>query len=516
MAGSGEHVISMEELLSKKVNVVITEAGETSRGSDNSGLRRRIIEIGEEACELKKKRFEKLRKSAPDDHPSINTPNGGQKATPKIQKVPLLLQDHKHFDKYFKPRIVAIGPIHHGEPKYKRAEAYKLRMASYFVKDSGRKDEILYDIVEKNIEQLRQCFDDKVTEKYSDQALAWMLFVDGCAILQSIHCAVSQNCKDWKMKYDLMAFATQDLFLLENQLPYQLLVDLTNSSTKKVELEKSITDFINQQAYGKLQSSQNGLPTTERPIHLLDLLRTKIMKGNPQSTNGSIKAGDKSKRKKLKNWIQSFLLRDDSKQNGERLKWTYRNVEELRSAGIYMRCNDSDDPLTTIRFKRLLGNFYPGYLWLSLITVDDAMGPKFLNLIAYEMCPDFDNEFEITSYILFLDTLIDNVNDVVELRNKGILKNCLGSDEEVARLFNEIGTDLVPDPDAYGDVKDAIQRHYDAKWMNWIAEALHEHFRSPWTFMAFSAAIIVLSLTFIQTWFAFKEARGNSRPRVRR
>ncbi|KAF5471806.1 hypothetical protein F2P56_008573 [Juglans regia] len=523
MAGCGEHVISMEELLSKKVNVVITEAGETSRGRDNSGLRRRIIEIGEEACELKKKRFEKLRKAA-SDHLSINTPNGGQNATPKIQKVPLLLQDHKHFDKYFKPRIVAIGPIHHGEPKYKRAEVYKLRMASYFVKDSGRKDDILYDIVEKNIEQLRQCFDEKVTEKYSDQALAWMLFVDGCAILQSIHCAVSNNCKDWTMKYDLMAFTKQDLFLLENQLPYQLLVDLMNSSAKKAELEKCIPIFINQQAvYNKSQPCENGLPTTERPIHLLDLLRTKIMKGNRQSTNGPIKAGDKSK---STNTIQSFLrllsckrrLREseDSKQNGERLKLTYRNVEELRAAGIYMRCNDSEDPLTTIRFNRLLG-FYPGYLWLSPITVDDAMGPKFLNLIAYEMCPDFYNKFEITSYILFLDSLIDNIKDVMVLRNKGILKNCLGSDEEVARLFNEIGTDLVPDPDAYGDVKDAIQRHYDAKWMNWIAEALHEHFRSPWTFMAFSAAIIVLSLTFIQTWFAiFKEDAGNSRPRVRR
>ncbi|XP_041026696.1 UPF0481 protein At3g47200-like [Juglans microcarpa x Juglans regia] len=490
MAGSGERVISMEELLSKKVNVVITEAGEISRSRDNSDLRRRSIEIGEEACELKKKRFEELRKSAPDDHPSINTPNGGQKATPKIQKVPLLLQDHKHFDKYFKPRLVAIGPIHHGEPKYKPAEAYKLRMASYFVKDSGRKDEILYDIVENNIEQLRQCFDDKVTEKYNDQALAWMLFVDGCAILQSIHCAVSNDWKDWKMKYDLMAFATQDLFLLENQLPYQLLVDLMNSSAKRVKLEKSITDFINQQAYGKSQPSQNGLPTTVRPIHLLDLLRTKIMKGNPQS--------------------------DDRELNRKRLKLTYRNVEELRAAGIYMRCNDSDDdPLTTIRFNRLLG-FYPGYLWLSPIIVDDAMGPKFLNLIAYEMCPDFYNKFEITSYILFLDSLIDNIKDVMELRNKGILKNCLGSDKEVARLFNEIGTDLIPDPDAYGHVKHAIQRHYDAKWMTWIAEALHEHFRSPWTFMAFSAAIIVLCLTFLQTWFAFKEARGNSRPRVRR
>ncbi|KAG6697124.1 hypothetical protein I3842_09G182700, partial [Carya illinoinensis] len=400
---------------------------------------------------------------------------GGQKARPKIQKVPLLLQDHEHFDKYFKPRIVALGPIHHGTEKYQPAEEYKLIMTNCFVKESGKDDEVLYNVVKNNIKQLRQCFDEKVTEKYSDQALAWMLFVDGCAILQSIHCAETRAGKDWIMKYDLMAFGKQDLFLLENQLPYQLLVDLMNSSAKKGELEKSITTFMQSQIilHDKAKPSMdNLLGLTETPIHLLDLLRTLIISKSRSSTPGEEKEPP----------LQS-----------------YRNVEELRSAGIHVKRSD-DDPLTTVTFKKPKHLFSSAKLCLSPIMVDDSMGPKFLNLIAYEMCPDFYNKLEITSYILFLDSLIDNINDVTRLRNKEILTNHLGSDKEVARLFNEIGTGLVPHPDAYREVKNDIQRHYKSNWNTWIAEARHEHCRTPWTFLAVSAAIIVLGLTFLQTW----------------
>ncbi|KAG2687291.1 hypothetical protein I3760_09G044400 [Carya illinoinensis] len=532
MAGTREHAISVDELLSRKASL----SDETSGGRDISCLQRRVVEViehGEEACELKKKRFEKLREAG--DHT-----NGGQKATPKIQKVPLLLQDHKHFDKYFKPRIVALGPIHHDTPKYQRAEEYKLRMTNCFVKESGKDDESMYNVVENNIKQLRQCFEEKVTEKYSDQALAWMLFVDGCAILQSIHCAVSNACTDWKMKYDLMAFGTQDLFLLENQLPYQLLMDLMNSSAKKHELENSMKKFMLTQAsqetgitetrmplqwpgfLGKRKShghnageenkrddkdkskallgEEEGTTESNRPNHLLDLLRTIII-------GASVRQGRDGQSPKQNGPPKK------SSRSGTKLQSYYRNVEELRAAGILVRPpRKRNGSLTTITFDK--GLYF--YLRLSPIIVDDSTGPKFLNLIAYEMCPDFENEFEITSYISFLDSIIDNTNDVMELRNAGILQNHLGSDKEVALLFNEIGTDLVPDPDAYAAVKDAIQKHYDTQWKTWIAEALHEHFRSPWTFLAFSAAIIVLGLTFIQTWFAIKEDRGNSRPRVRR
>nr|POE64814.1 upf0481 protein [Quercus suber] len=94
------------------------------------------------------------------------------------------------------------------------------------------------------------------------------------------------------------------------------------------------------------------------------------------------------------------------------------------------------------------------------------------------------------------------------LRKAGILYNCLGSDEEVARLFNEIGNDLVPNSEIYRDVRVQIQKHYKNQWMTWFAQVYHDYFSSPWTFMAFFGALLALALTVIQTWYAVDSPPG--------
>ena len=60
-------------------------------------------------------------------------------------------------------------------------------------------------------------------EGYKDEDLIWLLLVDGCAILQYIDCAANNSFEVLKIKPDSLAFTQQDLFLLENQLPYRLL-----------------------------------------------------------------------------------------------------------------------------------------------------------------------------------------------------------------------------------------------------------------------------------------------------
>ena len=95
------------------------------------------------------------------------------------------------------------------------------------------------------------------------------------------------------------------------------------------------------------------------------------------------------------------------------------------------------------------------------------------------MCPNFNNDYGVTSYISFLDSLIDEANDVKEIRKAGIIYNLLGSDDEVTQLFNEIGTDLVPNNKIYSDVRSRIQKYYKNKVKNWISQAIHDHFSSP-------------------------------------
>ncbi|KAF3659081.1 hypothetical protein FXO38_12850 [Capsicum annuum] len=100
------------------------------------------------------------------------------------------------------------------------------------------------------------------------------------------------------------------------------------------------------------------------------------------------------------------------------------------------------------------------------------------------------------------DSLIDQPEYVKELRSKGILLNFLGSDQEVADLFNDIARDLVPNPHAYVDVKDKIEKHYNNKGKIWIAEWKNTHFNTPWTVFAFIAALFVICLQVTSTFLA--------------
>ncbi|RVW62309.1 UPF0481 protein [Vitis vinifera] len=176
---------------------------------------------------------------------------------------------------------------------------------------------------------------------------------------------------------------------------------------------------------------------------------------------------------------------------------SFRHIKELKAAGIYLKPSKKSF-LTEISFESY---FFYGYLKLPPITIDDFTKAKFLNMVAYEMCPDAPDDYAVTSYVCFLYDFIDDADDVKELRSKHILHNLLGSDEDVAHIFNEIGNGLV-DPEIYGDVKARIQKHYDKRVNTWIAEALHGHFRSPWTFMAVIAAVLILILTGVQTYYA--------------
>lgn len=163
-----------------------------------------------------------------------------------------------------------------------------------------------------------------------------------------------------------------------------------------------------------------------------------------------------------------------------------------------------------MRDKKFSSLGFAAQLELPPLVVDDSMAPKFLNLIAYEMCPDnTDTEYEITSYISFLDSLIDYPNDVKELRSANILYNRLGCDDEVAQLFNEIAKDLVPNAEVYKNVIYEIGKHYRNKskiWIAtkctaWTAQVFSNYFISPWTVMALLAAALAMAMSGIQTWY---------------
>jgi hypothetical protein len=460
-----QHIVSIDEIKLHSRKIVNVKAGEGSSSHDRPATTReeRIKTLMGARAQMK------VVKEA------------------KIQNVIFWLRDHKDFVKYFEPKVVSLGPIHHGKPRYQLGEKYKLILASDFIQDCSGNDEnsyedinCLYEKVKKKIKTLRECFEEKVTTEYDDESLAWMLFVDGCAILQYIFRAENDKFKELNIKSDSVTFAQQDLFLLENQVPYRLLKLLIRWSGKDAQFSELIESYIRNVSYLQREKQK---PEEKDPTHLLDLLRTRLL--GPSQFLG-----------KTRRWPCGKILHGEGPQDWQ----SYRNVQELRAAGIQLKRGDSNY-LRNISFTRLF-NFYPGFLLLPPITVDDSTGPKFMNLIAYERCLDFDNDFGISSYISFLDSLIDEPNDVKDLRKAQVLHNFLGSDKHVADLFNEIGTDLVPNNETYMDVKFQIQCYYENNCMTWMAQFFHDRFGAPWTVLAFLGVLLGLALTAIQTWYA--------------
>ena len=104
-----------------------------------------------------------------------------------------------------------------------------------------------------------------------------------------------------------------------------------------------------------------------------------------------------------------------------------------------------------------------------------------------------------------MDSLIEHFGDVKELRSGKVLYSALGSDKEVAQLFNTIGTDLVPNSQSYLNIRRQIEKQYRNRCKTLITLGCHKYFGNPWSIIALFAAGVSLVLTFIQTWIAIKE-----------
>jgi hypothetical protein len=85
-----------------------------------------------------------------------------------------LLRDHKNVERDYEPRVVSLGPIQYGKSRYQLAEKYKLRLEDDFIAKSGKGVVELYEIVEKNITQLKGCFNEEVIKMYDDEDLTWL------------------------------------------------------------------------------------------------------------------------------------------------------------------------------------------------------------------------------------------------------------------------------------------------------------------------------------------------------
>ncbi|EXC16177.1 hypothetical protein L484_024345 [Morus notabilis] len=443
---------------------------------------------------------------------------------PKIQRVkPYLLQNNK-IKKHFIPREISVGLIHAVSSRLYKKEL-KLKLANRFIERGGGKPDLFLQEIKSKIQYLKT-----LPDGYSDDSLARLLFLDGCAVLQFIHSYVLGELEDFNINTTQAAFIQQDLFLFENQIPFQVLtllmavmhMDTTSYKVSIIQFvhENSICGPNNAFNYYRRRWNQQRiieiLDTTE-PVHLLDLLR-KV------SIFGSIKnVEDESDARKFLYQPKNCLLslancfsekcpciayklekRDCIEQR------SLRSVQELKSSGITMKLSNSRSLKSVSFATHCLGIF--GHLKLPALNVNDSTVRKLLNLVAYELCLD-DKEigcYSVTSYLNFLDLLVDTEQDVKDLRTARILRNALGSDAEVAKLFNTLGLTYLPksNEDHFERIHTKIEEHYAKKCKIKMAQIYAAYLRNPWPTLGFFLAPTALLLTVVQTWYAINPGKA--------
>ncbi|XP_057983218.1 UPF0481 protein At3g47200-like [Malania oleifera] len=374
-----------------------------------------------------------------------------KKQKPRIQKVPRMLRKIESNENCYEPQVVSIGPYHHGKLELEAVEKLKVPMARDYIESSYTSKlsvRDMYDKVAAVAVEARQCYAKDATEGLDDEAFAQMMFLDGCFILQFIYCYEENKRGEMKMRSLNIAFVQRDLFLLENQLPFLVLEELVNLRFEQKEGINKINSFIEHTRAlpppGKpgwrhriencidrcnflkkpLENSKKQPVHEEGPAHLLDLLRAQLI--DLQDKKIATKSNDRSS-----------------------LSYSYQSVKELKAAGIEFRPSKTQR-FTDIKFEHCCVR---GFLKLPAVIVDDSFKSILLNLVAYKACPDAPDDLGVTSYICFMDSLIDHAEDVKELRSEGILMSCLGSDQQVADLFNDIANNLVDNRELYMEVK---------------------------------------------------------------
>lgn len=454
-----------------------------------------------------------------------------------IFRVPNFLKRLKR--EAYVPRMVSLGPYHHRSAELPPMGSHKGRALHLMSKrfnniymnldnDPNKmdfSDRAMHEII--NLEnKIRDSYEDKID--CDGNTLARMLTLDGCFVLEILRTLGLDRVPGNRLYYeplfevDKIVYTAgdikEDIVKLENQIPWVVIEKLLKLEFEsiddiKIELLKTLMYLWDMfRLPDPDQRRQFSWPQEQVP-HLLGLLHSVTVspfsdraepadpvssfsaRPEPAHPVGPIKcSGAWSKLVKCSGaWCSPIKWRRTGK-TVYNVKRIHRAIE-VRNAGIKFK--PCDGGIGMIKFDPKNATIF-----LPRITVQDRTEILSRNLIAYEMCKPSETMY-FTCYVSLMDELIDSEDDVAVLRKSGIITNYLGSDSQVAELFNSLCKDVTEsEKDAFADLKRDVHAHYTNEIKVQIAELMKEHFSSLWRTLAVTGAILILLLTTVQTIFS--------------
>ncbi|KAF8035335.1 hypothetical protein BT93_C1382 [Corymbia citriodora subsp. variegata] len=429
------------------------------------------------------------------------TPSAEQQywKNPYIYRLPAFITNLN--PKVYQPQVVSFGPYHHDKDHLLPMEEHKDRARDHFLERSGKSLEPFVESLREVVWDLKESYDalnQKWKEGEGDQFLELMIR-DGCFMLEIMRAATIEKEKNDYAPNDpifsthrlayITPYIRRDMLMLENQLPMLVLYKLVTIENNCKEPDEYINELILE-----FYSLDTGIKGMGRCLHVVDIFRKGLLM-DPEMENAWPEAGegDRSSLETCNPRMEHVLDVNCSPKKTKKVqhKEIIRSATELKEAGIQFE-KSLTCSLKDISFDR-------GVLKLPVITVDDTTESKFLNLMTFERL-HIGTGNEVTSYVDFMDKIINNERDVALLHARGIIQNDFGSDKAVAKLFNSLCTEVTVESNL-----DAVQRkisdHCKKPWNMWRANLRHTYFSSPWTTLSLVAAMFLFALTIIQTVF---------------
>ncbi|KAL6220534.1 hypothetical protein ACLB2K_008290 [Fragaria x ananassa] len=438
-------------------------------------------------------------------------PSAGKSSCCIFRVPPCLVEINKNT---YRPRIVSLGPYHHGEKQLEMMQQHKWRFLHDLLARTPltgpRLDDYLQ-VVSSMEEDIRGCYSETINFYSLD--LVEMMVLDGLFVIE-LFCKVgrlSPSDPDDPIFNLAWIFPNliQDLFRLENQIPFlvlQTLFDKSKPSRQESDsfLGRLALEFFNYAVERPDEVLEQHCSDEGR--YLLDFFRLSFIP-QPQEKPKSVRPLARllqSAKKPLSRItsstgkaVKKFLAGITSKTRRGSTSCVHfiQSAKKLHLAGIKFKPGDAVSFLD-IRFSN-------GVLEIPHITLDDLRMDLFLNFVAFEQCY-YHSSKHITTYAAFMSCLIRTPMDPTFLCDNSIIENYLATDKEVAHFFRNMGKYVPFDIEECYIWKlftDVNEYHRDIWHVRW-AGFRFKYFDTPWSFLSALAAVILVLFTAVQAFFA--------------
>ncbi|XP_068668965.1 UPF0481 protein At3g47200-like [Aristolochia californica] len=388
-----------------------------------------------------------------------------------LPRVPFYLVERN--ENLYRPKLVSIGPYNHNQAYLKPMEEYKVRALRMFLENSGKTLDDLKSALKHDVNKLMDSYKDLDAQGWDERKFLELMILDGCFILEFFRTFVIRESDGYRdpafviyKPFTCFGDILFDILMLENQVPFLVL-------EKLLAVENLITvDAVEHldECFGHLLPKVHELYRGDNPIHLLDLVWTKITGRRVLSIP------------KLPN-IEVLEVKSAStyKKAGIVFKGIQNNTI---AAGIKLENRVLELPVNALRLHETL----------------------LANLLVYENLRSLES-LEIHSYFSLMIGLLQTVEDVRllgidSLTEAEMILNSLKFMRDYISITIDTESVILLIVQQLNEYHRDSTKKWKRRFREWSDNLNKTYFNNPWTVLSLIGAMLFLAFTLCQTIFS--------------